>query len=298
MQTVQALPIEPTSDVRYNGKHTPRTSPLMLLSQIFQFCLMPLNWALLCFFLGLYLLETSRVVAAKRWLIGGLTLILVPSIAIVPYSLMGHLEKYYLSYPIDDYPQADAIVVLGGTAAQVEGPRYETEETGSSRLLPAARLFRLGKARHLITTGGGNYTDKRGIAHTQAEDMERILIDMGVPKQSILIQNKSRNTIEDVAFSTKVLQSINAHRVLLVTSACHMRRAMAATKGLPFEFIAVPTGFQITDSPLGLRSFLPEAGGLTATSEAIKEYVGYWLSDFRRDRMLKTERAAVTSGRL
>ncbi len=251
------------------------------LSYLVQFFIGPLNWSLFALGAAAFALHRGCWDIAKRWLAVSAFILLFSSIAIVPYELVGHLEQIYPSRPIEEYPHADAILVLGGSASVVQGPRHESEEMGDSRLLPAARLFKLGKANLIVVSGGSPYHDQKGRLHTEADDEKQILIDMGIPKDAILTETDSGNTLQDVSFSAKLMEARQIHSVLLVTSAYHMARTMKAAKRTPLTYIPVPTGHQVTFAPIGFRSFLPEAGAIAATTLAIREFVGIWISDLR-----------------
>ena len=51
---------------------------------------------------------------------------------------------------------------------------------------------------------------------------------IGVPAEAVVLEGKSRNTHENAIFTAAILKDKGWRSVLLVTSAGHMRRAMAA----------------------------------------------------------------------
>ena len=80
--------------------------------------------------------------------------------------MVASLEQKFLPVPVHKSPQADAIVVLGGSVAIPDSPRLEVELTGTSdRILHAARLYRAGKAPLVVATGGGFKFLTGGICH-------------------------------------------------------------------------------------------------------------------------------------
>jgi uncharacterized SAM-binding protein YcdF (DUF218 family) len=62
--------------------------------------------------------------------------LIIASLPVLAMSLYNPLETSYLPKRYKDYPKADAIVVLGGTASSLTPPRVEVEETHGSRLTP------------------------------------------------------------------------------------------------------------------------------------------------------------------
>jgi uncharacterized SAM-binding protein YcdF (DUF218 family) len=104
---------------------------------------------------------------------------------------------------VDSGPaKADVIVVLGGGL----GERPER----------AAELFKGHAAPRIIVSGFGD-----------SEINRRILLKAGVPANAIQLEGKSRMTRENAEFTIQLLRSENVHRVILVTSWYHSRRALA-----------------------------------------------------------------------
>jgi uncharacterized SAM-binding protein YcdF (DUF218 family) len=95
---------------------------------------------------------------------------------------------------------ADVIVVLGG--GQHERPER------------AAELFRQRSAPRIIITGAGDDAINR-----------QLLLQFGVPAHAIQTEGKSMTTRENAEFTLKLLRAENVHRVILVTSWYHARRA-------------------------------------------------------------------------
>lgn len=216
--------------------------------------------------------------------ISAFVLLIVPSVPIVSWSLMHYIERAYPSRPIGEYPEAGAIVVLGGTASRVALPRHESEEIGGSRLLPAARLYHRKKAKLILVSGGDPYRAPDGSQRSQALDMRDVIRDMGVPEEDIVLQAESRNTDEDMLFSAQKLQARGIRKALLVTSAFHMRRAMLLGQRTGMEWIPVPTGHEAPMVGFTWRSFVPAWGGINDTDRAIKEIVGLQYARFRLTR--------------
>jgi uncharacterized SAM-binding protein YcdF (DUF218 family) len=105
---------------------------------------------------------------------------------------------------VDSGPvRADVIVVLGGGTGLHERPERAVE------------LFKEHDAPRIILSGLGDSGGNRAM-----------LIRAGVPKNAIGIEGQSRTTRENAEFTIKLLRAENAHRVILVTSWYHSRRAL------------------------------------------------------------------------
>lgn len=204
----------------------------------------------------------------------------------VSNAIVQSLEWKYL--PEGELPQADAIVLLGGSLRPISPPRstVEVSEQGD-RALFAAHLYREGKAPFIIASGGR--VQWRGGGPPEASDTENFLKAIGVPSQAILQEPDSLNTYENAVNVAKILQQRNMKRVLLVTSAMHMPRSLAIFRKQKIEAIPAPTDFLITEQLLQepgssvkalILNFIPDVDRLQRATKAIKEYIGfvvYWL---------------------
>lgn len=250
-----------------------------LPGKLLQEAIYPFNWAVLCLLIATYSMLRRNTRSAVRFQIAGLILLLVPSTGFFSEALVNPLESVYPSRKIDEYSEADLIVVLGGTAGAVRGPRLEPEEMNGARLQTAVRLYRAGKGKAVVVSGGP-YPATGRTFRTEAQDMCDILVGLGVPRTAIIMEPNSRNTYENAAFTAKLLRERVENRVLLVTSALHMPRAAALFRGQGVEATPVPCSY-LGGSDFGLISGLkPAPLNLQRTESALKEYVGrlaYWL---------------------
>jgi uncharacterized SAM-binding protein YcdF (DUF218 family) len=120
--------------------------------------------------------------------------------------------------------------------------------------------------------------------------MAALMALMGVPREALLLEGRSRNTHENAVETLNILQARGVKRILLVTSAMHMPRAYRVFDGQSIEVLPAPTDYRVTDQDWGyylqinpgvlLLNLLPDTESLHLTTLAIKEYVGlatYWL---------------------
>ena len=191
-------------------------------------------------------------------------------------------------YPTpDEIPAADVIVVLGGGTEPAAYPRPSVEVNGAGdRVLYAAALYKEGKAVHILLSGGNISWLNEGTT-TPAEDMASILIAIGIPEEALWLETISQNTYENALYSKEILAKNEIERILLVTSALHMPRAVALFEKQGIEVVPVPVDFSITedespqDHGSNLQSkiinVIPQAGNLSLTTNAMKEYIGYFI---------------------
>lgn len=111
--------------------------------------------------------------------------------------------------------KADIGIVLGGTSMIP----YRVDK--------AIELYKTRKIRKVLVSGGVGYLNlKRNI--TEAELMRNYLLEHGVLKSDILIENRSRNTYENFLYSYQLLKdtcNLKSTTFALITSDFHMKRA-------------------------------------------------------------------------
>src|SRR4051794_3864494 len=89
----------------------------------------------------------------------------------------------------DDGPEpADLALVFG--SADPDGARRRARH--------AAGLFRAGLVPRLLLSGGGSNQDH---PESEADFMLRVVLDLGVPRDAVLVEDRSRTTFENVSRS-------------------------------------------------------------------------------------------------
>lgn len=190
----------------------------------------------------------------------------------------GRLEQLYPHTLPDALPQAQAIVVLGGHTANSRHNWFEpyNAENASPRIDTAAVLYQTRRAPHIILSGAA----LEGSV-SEAEMMAKLLRQKGVPDDALILETRSYTTYENAVFTRATLDEHDMNRVLLVTSALHMPRAMAVFRKQGIGAIAAPSRPQIVvpDDP-SFSFWQPNARALAASRSIVKEYVAlmvYWL---------------------
>ena len=246
------------------------------------------------FVLGMALAVVARCLrkpVAARWLFGlSLVWLFVWGTEGVPRKLGLWLEKPYPPLRMDQVPQADVIVLLGGGMGPARGTcLYPEMFTGADRVWHAARLYHAGKAPLIVPSGC-------------AEQGSSVLLlkDLGVPASAIIVEGRSRNTIENGRFTRELIRTNGYTNALLVTSAFHMRRAELIFRTLGVRVFPVATDHEVTygcqrheDGSRGWYSellvlrWLPSAALLDRGAWYLKEAVGYWGDTWRLKQAAK-----------
>ncbi|OHE67784.1 MAG: hypothetical protein A2Z99_07750 [Treponema sp. GWB1_62_6] len=166
----------------------------------------------------------------------------------------------------------DVIVVLGGStkpAASIAG-HIELNDA-MERLIAAALLYRARIAPIILFTGGSG-----DISHPDDKEAPlaaELLKLMGVPREAILLEAESRNTHENATLSKPLLDSIGASRIVLVTSAWHMRRSAGIFGKAGYDF--VPYAADSLVDPFSFPADLfPDAGALDRSTRIFRELAG------------------------
>ena len=217
--------------------------------------------------LGRHRLAAKIGVAALAWL-------WLWSTPVVSDWLRAYIERTVPAQPVAAMPTADVIVVLGGAVAGAQAPWRPYADLGSAadRVWHAARLYHAGKApRILLSAGRGVFPSDAG---DEATAMTALLTDLGVPKSALILEGQSRTTAENALEAANILSSLKVRRVLLVTSALHMPRAMYAFRGHPFEVIPASTDVEIVPQPSYAMRWMPGAAALEGSTRAIHEVLG------------------------
>lgn len=193
---------------------------------------------------GLLLLAFRRTRRwGRNWLILLFCLYYVSSTPAAARGLEALISDVY--DPIQSEPDArgaTAIVILGGGGVtyKADGREFNTlSEASVLRLMEGVRLYNLLKPDWLLVSGGTN--PRVGVLTAESVVMQEAAVQMGVPLERILIEQRSDNTYEQALNLRPILDDQNVQRYLLVTSPTHMRRALATFRAQGMTPIPSPS---------------------------------------------------------
>jgi uncharacterized SAM-binding protein YcdF (DUF218 family) len=234
---------------------------------------MPSNLLMAIGLIGIVLLF-SRFRRLASWLIVT-SLVLI---AVVGYSPLGRI----LLLPLEDrFPPWDAtrgapdgIVVLGGAILpDVSAARGFVTLSGSAeRVTAAAELAHRYPNARIIFTGGNGSLDPT--VPPEAPFAVKEFEALGVTHDRVTAEEQSRNTIENAVFSRLLANPKPGQRWLLVTSAFHMPRAIAAFRAAGFPVEAYPVNWHTRGRQDAAELFGSFAEGLGMTDYAAHEWIG------------------------
>ncbi len=251
-----------------------------VLSKTIGYLVMPSNLLMAIGLIGLVLLFTRFRRLASWLLVTSLVLI-----AFVGYSPLGRI----LLLPLEDrFPPwdpsrgtPDGIVVLGGAISpDISAARGVVALNGSAeRVTVTAELAHRYPNARIIFTGGNGSIDPT--APLEAPLAVKEFEALGVAHDRITAEEQSRNTIENAVFSRLLANPKPGERWLLVTSAAHMPRAIAAFRAAGFPVEAYPVNWHTRGPRDAAELFDSFVGGLAMTDHAAHEWLGlavYWVT--------------------
>jgi uncharacterized SAM-binding protein YcdF (DUF218 family) len=243
------------------------------LSKILGFFALPSNVLIAIGILGLVLL-CSRFRRLASWLVvTSLVLLAIAGLSPLGNVLMLPLEQRFPPWDPSRGPP-DGIVVLGGAITpDVSAARAAVAlNEAAERITAAAELARRYPNARIIYSGGSNALmfDPVVEAPFAVQELEAL----GVAHDRITAEEQSRNTIENAVFSRLIAQPKPGERWLLVTSAYHMPRAIAAFRAAGFPVEAYPVDWRTRGPVDALRPFGSLGDGLRRTDTAVHEWLG------------------------
>jgi uncharacterized SAM-binding protein YcdF (DUF218 family) len=201
-------------------------------------------------------------------------------------ALLSPLENKYSALKMDKLPTdltssgKPAIVLLGG------GIYEKAPEYGGRDMLPGQSLQRTVYAADLAMKTGLNVYSTGGALYPEFTEpegliMKRLLMRLGVPKKRIHAETVSRNTWENGANIAAMLKQKGIKKIILVTTAWHMPRSVWVFEKHGLKVIPAPCIYVVEREPYDLRSYLPYWRTLSASADALHEYLGMFWYRFR-----------------
>ncbi len=233
--------------------------------------LLPLASLLMASFFGFFYVVKNEGKGGGFLLIPLLSLLLL-SLPIVALFLAESQQQY----PVLDYSSINeispqAIVVIGGGASK-NALEYDADITLKDRTLQRVRYtaYLAKKTKLPVLVSGGSVFDQKN--ESEASLMAGVLEkEFNTPVR--WLEPESRNTAENALYSQKILANDMVSRIILITHAMHMGRAVEQFKRVGLTVVPAPTVF-LSMSKIDIFSFLPSARALEISSMAIHEWLG------------------------
>ncbi len=225
----------------------------------------PLSLILLA---GLGVFLTRRHPRCGRWLAGlSLAVLAALSIPAISIALMRTLQPHP-PVSAEQLARAQAIVIVGGGVYH-GAPEYggDTVSRSSLERIRYGTLLQKQSGLPILVSGGAPFGG-RPEAEAMKETIEREL--GGKVRWS---ENRSRDTGENASLSAATLWPAHIKRIVLVSHAWHLPRAVPLFEKQGLEVIPAPTVFANWPE-FSAEWFLPSAEALLRSSLALHEWLG------------------------
>jgi len=245
---------------------------MFLLKKIVAPLLFPVSLCIEILFVGLVLLWFTRKQRAGKVLVSlGTALLLALSYGSVCDILLKPLEYRYppLLGVGEEDKEVKWVVVLGhGHKSDPTLPITSRLSKGSiARVAEGIRIHRMLPDSRLILSGSGVYDPV-----SNARLMADLAVSLGVDRERIILEEKSRDTEEEAEF---IKGLVGKERFILVTSASHMPRSMVLFKKAGTHPIPAPAGHLVKERQgMSPAMFFPWADNLKKAERAVYEYLG------------------------
>jgi uncharacterized SAM-binding protein YcdF (DUF218 family) len=238
-------------------------------SKVLAFLINPFYWVLILVTIGLIL--KNKKYKKRCFIISAVVLVLFS----IPLFLnqFANLWRYPYS-PLPAKQKYSCVIVLGGFSGP-GGPDTGHFNASSDRFIQGLRLFETRKASHILITSGNSSLMHQKDGFVEGDWVKTQLKQFNVPDSAVLIENKSKNTIENAAFTKAMLESRHLKPpYILVTSDFHMRRAMKIFTKAGLDVTPYPCNFFAGGQP-SFAGLIPDVNALPKWDIYIKEVVGY-----------------------
>ena len=252
--------------------YSKRDLPLFFLfTKTLGIMLLPINFLIGVGLLGAVLLATRFSVLGRRLLITVVVLF-----ALIGFSPVGNLLLYSLESRFPPWDAArgapDGIIVLGGSidADLSVAHGMPIVRAAADRIIAAAALAHKYPNARVVFTGGDPYLISNDAR--EADYAAAIFESLGIEKSRLIMERRSRNTIENVQFTKALVAPKPGERWLLVTSAFHMPRSVGLFRKAGFAVEPFPVVWRAESRLFGFASVA--ADGLGKTDIAMREWMG------------------------
>ncbi|HOK00794.1 MAG TPA: YdcF family protein [Candidatus Pacearchaeota archaeon] len=229
----------------------------MIFFKILQEFLLPSVFILFLLLIGLvFSFRKKKRKIGKLFLFLGILLYYLFSITPISNLIISPLENKYLQIKNEELNKANKIVLLLGG-----------KESDVLRLSEVLRIYFLkNKNAQIIVSGRDPLLYKR----EEGEEIKNYLIERGVNKKDIILENESKNTKESALNVKKIVQD---ESFFLITSSYHMPRSAIIFKKQGLNFLPAPTDFKI-EKDYSIIDYFPDAKNLRNCDLAFHEYFG------------------------
>lgn len=246
-----------------------QTKMFFYLSKILLFLIKPLVWVFLFLLAALFSKDERKT--KKRVFLGVFILFTASNNFIVNEAFLRYEDQSKIK--LDSTYEVG--LVLGGFSKKDTSLNRAVFFDANDRLMQAIKALKQGQIKKIMISSGS-----ASVLYQELKEADAVygyLREIGIPDSSIIIENQSRNTLENILFSQKILDSLGIQsKVLVFSSAWHNPRVKLCLKNtMKADLFACN---YLSDkkrdySPSNL--LVPTAAALSNAELLFKEWVGY-----------------------
>lgn len=245
------------------------------LSKALTFLLNPLLWIILMIFLSICVKNKRAKTVYK-------------SLAFILLLLLGNRQIVNRVYQTWEYKtlQVEDVEEVYDIGIVLVGFSYNKEDkpngasfynygnfSSTNRLSECIQLYKNGLVKKLLLSGGSGSLNPSAL--NESYEIKDYLLKLGIPAEDIIVEPNSRNTYESSIAVGAILDKLKFNRVLLLTSAFHMRRAIACYDKQSIKVIPFSVDFIASyERRFSVKDIIPSSYALIMWQTLIKECVG------------------------
>lgn len=219
----------------------------------------------------------AGLVVALRWRRTGIAIALISSLLLyacctrlVSERLLALVENEVPSASVAGTAGAQAIVVLSGDVyhGRAGGMPDDVGPLTLERLRLAASLYR-ARPLPILVTGGVQENNAESSASLMAQALER---DFGI--KATWTEGRAATTYENGAYSAAILRANNVTRVIVVTQAWHLPRALWSFAHAGMIAIPAPAARSYPGRAIAWSALAPDYASFARSFYALHEFLG------------------------
>lgn len=246
-----------------------------IVSKLFTLFLMPFSWLFICITIAFFTKSEKR---RKTFVKVAFIILFIFGNTYLASKIMNWWEPKPIE--IAKMGNYDVAIVLGGGIINESKRPFDRIHFYSSadRLLQAFQLYKIGRVKKILISGGSASFINKNTTRTDATLGKEFLLKGGVLASDILIENESKNTYENAVFTRKLLENnkLMDSKLLLITSAYHMKRSVACFKKQNLKVLSFPASYKRMDvSFLSFNILVPDEESFSFWYDLFHEWFGF-----------------------
>jgi len=241
------------------------------LSKIVWFLIEPSNVVALLVLLGAVLLAVGWLRIGRVVALAGAALLVLIGVLPTYLLLLRPLENRFVR---PDWPaHIDGIVILSGgiNSGMIKSRGVPATERSLGRIVAGFEVARRYPNARVIFSGGSGALG--GSKFSEAEGARFIFAQMGMDPARLILEDRSRNTSENLILSKRIADPKRGEVWLLATTAWHIPRSMGVAARNEWQMVPWPTDYATAKQGFW-GGFFSISHNLSYTDVAVREWIG------------------------